>query len=67
MTKLSLLRFDSRAELDAALEVRLRAALTGAGPLGGHARRRQHAAARLPRGRAPDRRARRPAARAVQR
>ena len=31
MTKLSLLRFDSRAELDAALEVRLRAALTARG------------------------------------
>ena len=32
MTKLSLLRFDSRAELDAALEVRLRGALTVRGP-----------------------------------
>ncbi len=31
MTKLSLLRFDSRAELDAALGVRLRAALTARG------------------------------------
>jgi 6-phosphogluconolactonase len=31
MTKLSLLRFDSRAELDAALAVRLRAALTAHG------------------------------------
>jgi 6-phosphogluconolactonase len=32
MTKLSLLRFDSRAELDAALEARLCAALTAPGP-----------------------------------